>query len=103
MNIQAANYGQAGGVTETLPIGFSYVSSSLSASQATELNGNQVRFTLQGDASFIYTVTASTTPGSYDFSGMLRDFERMDHTVGGPYQRDGDDTQHADSHCGPEL
>ena len=83
VNIQAANYGQAGGVTETLPTGFSYVSSNLSDSQVYE-SGQDVRFTLQGDTSFTYTVTASTTPGSYDFSGMLRDFERMDHTVGGP-------------------
>ena len=29
VTIQAADYGQAGGVTETLPTGFSYVSSSL--------------------------------------------------------------------------
>ena len=30
VTITAANYGQAGGVTETLPAGFAYVSSSLS-------------------------------------------------------------------------
>ena len=42
-----------------------------------------VRFTLQGDTSFTYTVTASSTPGSYDFSGTLRDFERDDYPVGG--------------------
>ena len=72
VTIAAANYGQAGGVTETLPTGFAYVSSSLAASQVTELSGNRVRFTLQGDASFTYTVTASITPGPYDFSGTLR-------------------------------
>ena len=83
MTITAADYGQAGGVTETLPSGFAYVSSSLAASQVTELSGNQVRFTLQGDASFTYTVTASSTPGPYDFSGTLRDFERDDYPVGG--------------------
>ena len=82
VTIQAANYGQAGGVTETLPAGFSYVSSSLSASQVDE-NGQNVRFTLQGDPSFTYTVTASSTPGPYDFSGTLRDFDKTDHTVGG--------------------
>ena len=82
VTIQAANYGQAGGVTETLPSGFSYVSGSLSASQVNE-SGQNVRFTLQGDTSFTYTVTASSTPGSYDFSGALRDFERDDYPVGG--------------------
>ena len=64
VTIAATNYGQAGGVTETLPTGFSYVSSSLAASQVTELSGQNVRFTLQGDTSFTYTVTASSTPGS---------------------------------------
>ena len=51
VSIRATNYGQAGGVTETLPSGFSYVSSSLRASQVTE-SGQNVRFTLQGDTSF---------------------------------------------------
>ena len=83
VTITAADYGQAGGVTETLPTGFSYVGSSLASSQATELAGNQVRFTLQGDTSFTYSVTASDTPGSYAFEGMLRDFERDNYTVGG--------------------
>ncbi len=82
VTIAAANYGQAGGVTETLPAGFAYVSSPLAASQVYE-SGQDVRFTLQGDTSFTYTVTASSTPGPYDFSGTLRDFERDDHTVGG--------------------
>ena len=83
VTIQAANYGLAGGVTETLPTGFAYVSSPLADSQVTELSGNQVRFTLQGEASFTYTVTASGTAGSHTFSGTLRDIERDDYTVGG--------------------
>ena len=82
VTIRASNYGQAGGVTETLPAGFSYVSSSLDDSQVT-VTGQTVRFTLQGDTSFTYTVTASSTPGSYTFSGTLRDDDRNDHTVGG--------------------
>ena len=83
VTIQAADYGLAGGVTETLPAGFAYVSSPLAASQVTELSGNQVRFTLQGEASFTYTVTASGTAGSHTFSGTLRDIERDDYPVGG--------------------
>ena len=82
VTIQAANYGQAGGVTETLPTGFSYLSSSLSASRVNE-NGQNVGVTLQGDTSFTYTVTASSTSNSYTFSGTLRDFDKTDHTVGG--------------------
>jgi uncharacterized repeat protein (TIGR01451 family) len=104
VTITVANYGQLGGVTETLPTGFSYVSSSLDDSQVdvsgqtagfsyvsstlpnsqvTELSGNQVRFTLQGDTSFTYVVTASSTTGTHTFSGMLRDFERANYTVVG--------------------
>ena len=83
VTIAASDYGAAGGVTETLPAGFSYVNSSLDDSQVSELVDNKVRFTLQGDTSFTYTVTASDTPGSYTFSGTLRDADRADHTVGG--------------------
>ena len=83
VTITAGNYGGAGGVTETLPVGFSYVSSDLDTVQVTEVDARTVRFTLQGDASFTYTVTASSTAGNYDFSGVLRDSDRNDHDVGG--------------------
>ena len=45
--------------------------------------GQEVRFTLQGDTSFTYTVTASSVEGSYGFSGTLRNYDRNDHAVGG--------------------
>ena len=82
VTITADNYGQAGGVTETLPSGFVYVSSSLDTDQVT-VTGQEVRFTLQGDDSFTYTVTASGRTGSHRFSGTLRDFDRTDTPVGG--------------------
>ena len=82
VTIAAADYGQAGGVTETLPAGFVYVSSSLDDGKVLVI-GQKVRFTLQGDASFTYTVTASSEGGPYIFSGTLRDFEREDTAVGG--------------------
>jgi predicted pyridoxine 5'-phosphate oxidase superfamily flavin-nucleotide-binding protein len=85
VTITAAGYGSLGAVTETLPVGFSYVSSSLTEEgEVTEVDDRTVRFTLQGaDKSFTYTVTASSTAGTYDFSGMLRDADRADHDVGG--------------------
>ena len=49
VTIAASDYGAAGGVTETLPAGFSYVDSDLDAAQVSELDNNQVRFILQGD------------------------------------------------------
>ena len=82
VTINAASYGVGGAVTETLPEGFTYVSSSLPDSQVS-VTGQQVRFTLQGDTSFTYTVTAPSVAGSYAFSGTLRDDEGNDHDVGG--------------------
>ena len=82
VTIAAANYGRAGGVTETLPPGFTYVSSSLDDEDVMDdLSGNRVAFTLFGVDSFTYVVTASDTAGSHSFSGTLRDFERNDHAV----------------------
>ena len=85
VTVTATDYGSLGAVTETLPAGFSYVSSSLiDEGEVTEVDDRTVRFTLQGeDKSFTYTVTASSTPGSYSFSGDLRDEDRDDHDVGG--------------------
>ena len=65
VTIAAAGYGSLGAVTETLPAGFSYVSSSLTEEgEVTEVDDQTVRFTLQGaDKTFTYTVTASSTAG----------------------------------------
>ena len=85
VTITAADYGSLGAVTETLPAGFSYVSSSLTdEGEVTEIDALTVRFTLQGaDKTFTYTVTASNTAGPHTFSGMLRDSDRVDSVVGG--------------------
>ena len=82
VTIHVANYGGIGRVTETLPAGFAYLSSTHD-SAGVNVNGQEVRFTLQGDSSVAYTVTASRTAGSHTFSGMLRDSDTNDHTVGG--------------------
>ena len=83
VTIAAANYGRFGRVTETLPDGFSYVPSDLDGDEVSE-DGQTVKFTLQGtDITFSYTVTASDTAGPYDFSGTLRDSDRVDTSVGG--------------------
>ena len=85
VTIAATGYGSLGAVTETLPAGFSYESSSLTAEgEVTEVDDRTVRFTLQGaNKTFTYTVTASSTADDYDFSGTLRDSDRADHDVGG--------------------
>ncbi len=84
VTIAVANYGGFGRVSETLPSGFAYTSSSLDDSQVNAGGGQTVQFTLQGETSFTYIVTASSTAGSYSFSGELRDSDRNNHTVGGP-------------------
>ena len=65
------------------PKDFTYVSSNLPDIQVTEADARTVRFTLQGNASFTYTVTAPDVEDSYSFSGTLTDFERNEHAVGG--------------------
>lgn len=82
ITVQASGYGRAGGVMETLPAGWRYVSSSLPNS-AVKASGSTVRFILFGKTSFTYTVTAPSTAGSYTFSGSLRNFSRTDTTVAG--------------------
>ena len=57
MTITTANYGSDGSVTETLPPGFSYFSSSLDLADA---SGQDVEFTLQEETSSTYTVAASS-------------------------------------------
>ena len=71
VTIAVSNYGNFGVVEETLPTGFSYVSSSGADGR---VNGAQVEFLLIGGnvSSFSYTVTASNIEGSYRFDG---DFE----------------------------
>ncbi len=83
VTIAVANYGGFGRVTENLPAGFTYKSSGLDDSQVDSSRGEEVRFTLQGDSSFTYVVTASSTAGAHTFSGTLRDSDKNNHPVGG--------------------
>jgi hypothetical protein len=69
-------------VTETLPVGFSYVSASLDI--VTEVDARTVNFTPTGLESFTYTVTASDVPGDdYRFQGVLvEDAEQgIEHSI----------------------
>ena len=82
VTITAAGYGGFGGVVETLPIGFSYVYSSLSDSAVT-VAGQEVSFTLFGETAFTYTVAAPSAEGTYSFSGVLKHSNRVEQPVGG--------------------
>ena len=82
VTVAANGIGAFGAVVETLPAGFTYVSSSLADSQVSE-TGQNVRFTLLGDNSFTYTVTAPSAAGSYSFSGVLTTSDGQRVPVGG--------------------
>ena len=89
--ITAREFGSPGRVEETLPDGFSYVDGSTVPGpediRVTTVVGDDdrttVRFTLAGDEEFTYKVTASGTPASYTFNGVLKDHDNISHTVGG--------------------
>ena len=83
VTITVANYGQAGSVVETLPSGFTWVSSTHPSGQV-DRDGQEVTFTLFGETSLTYSVTASSTERQYSFSGTLWDFDGEEHDVLGP-------------------
>ena len=80
--ITATGYGSLGQVVETLPAGFGYAVSDLSESQVA-VDGQTVAFTLVGETNFTYTVTAPDSEGSYAFSGVIKDVDKMESSVGG--------------------
>ena len=82
VTITAAGYGALGQVMETLPDGFSYLSSSLSG---VEVVGQTITFTLLAETEFTYTVTASSIDRAYSFSGVLRNENLVERPVGGFY------------------
>lgn len=82
INITVADYGSFGSVVETIPNGFTYVTSSLGVQQA-EDDGNTVTFTLLGETSFDYIVIAPSNSGTYTFSGIIKDDDANEFTIGG--------------------
>ena len=80
--VTASGYGNFGHIVETLPPGFSYVSSSL-PDHSVRANGQDVSFTLLDSQAFTYTVTASNKEGSYSFSGVVTNAEKSMQPVAG--------------------
>ena len=86
VTITADGYGSFGEVAETLPTGFTYVSSTLPDDQVKD-EGQTVTFSLI-PSTFMYTVTASSMGGDYSFMGLFSgvdaDFDAFDGiAVGG--------------------
>ena len=85
VTIAHANTGGIGRVTEMIPSGFTYVTSSLPAANVNTDNASAPTFNLFGaPASFTYDVTAPMTAGDHTFSGTLRSGDPpATYTVGG--------------------
>lgn len=82
VTIAASGYGDFGQVVETLPEGFSYVGSTLSAAAVNAAEGT-VKFTLLGEEEFTYTVAAPAAEGNYTFAGVLLDMNKDEESIGG--------------------
>ena len=78
-------HGSFGQVVETLPPGFSYMSSSRPDGAVT-VEGREVSFVLFGETDFTYTVTASSTAGYYSFFGILTNSNGEKVPVGGAFR-----------------
>ena len=81
VRIVVDNYGQFGGVAETIPADFTYVADSSNVD--VEVDGRTLEFALYGEAAVTYRVTASDTAGSYVFSGDLIDDQGNRRSIGG--------------------
>ena len=81
VRIAVNNYGQFGGVAETIPADFTYVAGSSNVD--VEVDGRTLTFVLYDEAAVTYRVTASDTAGSYVFSGDLIDDQGNRSSIGG--------------------
>ena len=80
VTLTASNFGDFGGIAETLPAGFSLVSSDPEPASS---SGQTHNFSLFQTDVVTYTVTAPTRPGTYTFDGVLKDSNNMEYDVGG--------------------
>ena len=86
VTIEAVGYGALGGITETLPAGFAFVSSADGvAAIADAADGREmVRVTLLSAPQTVsYVVTASSVEGDHAFEGTLVDEDTAPSDVGG--------------------
>ena len=84
VTIEVSDYGTIGKVYETLPEGFCYLTSTLDPGSVKVVGEtNTVEFKLLGETSFIYTMKAPDDEGTYTFSGILKDMDKIEHKIGG--------------------
>ncbi len=82
IELETSHYGYFGKVVETLPDGFVYEDSTLNP-ESIEVEDETVVFSLEGEPSFTYTVTAPDEDGSYTFEGILIDEDKDEYDISG--------------------
>ncbi len=82
VTVTVSGYGVFGLVVEALPDGFSYQGSG-QPDRAVTVEGQTVSFILLGIDKFTCTVAAPETEGQHSFSGIIRNFEKVEQPVGG--------------------
>ena len=75
VTVNVANYGAAGQVLEKLPAGFTFVSSTL-PERAVTVNDSKVSFLLMNENSFIYTLKAPASTGTYKIAGTFKRYQQ---------------------------
>lgn len=83
VSIEVSGYGTLGKVTETIPEGFLYTSSTLDDDVAVKVNGRTISFLLIGENRFEYSLLTTDKEGSYTFSGVLTDDNIETYSVSG--------------------
>lgn len=83
IQITVENLGSFGQVEETIPEGFAFLRSDDLDDSSIETDGQKIKFTLFGEETFHYTLSAPVIAGTYDFSGVVKDDNRDERTVGG--------------------
>jgi hypothetical protein len=83
VTISVSGLGEFGGVSETLPEGFTYVESSLEDA-AVSVDGQVVTFVIIGDATtFTYTASAPNVAGTFAIEGVVTNSRGGDAAVEG--------------------
>ena len=84
VTVVMSGYGAIGLLVETLPPGFAYQGSDLDdAAAEVDDDDNTVTFTLLGEESVTYTVTAPEAEDRYTFKGVMVDRHRNERAVTG--------------------
>ena len=82
VTVEVFRYGGFGHLKETLPEGFTFVSSDQTG-VAAEVEGQTVTFSLRGVERVTYTVMAPTAPGRCAFTGVILDNQKREAGTGG--------------------